>query len=255
MNAETDVTTTETFSSNIIVNSNRIHKVLRFSFSDVNDNPPVFVYPNSNEIRHVLFSGKSSRSGQFISEIVVRDDDIGNNSVVKLSLEKNEYFYIGPNNSLWLRNESILPGVYSVEVRARNWKLESVKRFEIQIFDRHAIKFKLFENFRSNLSRFSLLFIVVISLIATGTTIFLLIYYLWIRLHYSKNVEKRFYGSRLIVNDEEKSKESSPQMKNNCLTTIDHHDYAMIVKPKNVNFLQVLFFDGNRDEKMPSASD
>ncbi len=84
---------------------------------------------------------------------------------------------------------------------------------------------------RKNFSQFPLLIIIILSFLATGSTIFILIYYLWIRLHYPQNVQKRLYGSRLIVNDEEKSKQNSPQMKMNSLT---NHDYAVIVKQRKV---------------------
>jgi hypothetical protein len=83
-------------------------------------------------------------------------------------------------------------------------------------------------------SRFSLLIIIILSFLATGSTIFILIYYLWIRLHYPQNVQKRLYGSRLIVNDEDKSKQNSPQSKTNILPSIHNHDYAVIVKQRKV---------------------
>ena len=90
---------------------------------------------------------------------------------------------------------------------------------------------------RRTFSQFSLLIIIILSFLATGSTIFILIYYLWIRLHYPQNVQKRLYGSRLIVNDEDKSKENSPQTKMNILSTNHNHDYAVIVKQRNVCFI------------------
>jgi len=92
---------------------------------------------------------------------------------------------------------------------------------------------------RQTFSRFSVLTIIVVSFIATGSTIFLLIYYLWMRLHYTKNVQKRLYGSRLIVNDEDKSKQNSPQSKMNILSTNHNHDYAVIVKQRKVCYCDV----------------
>ncbi|CAF4421393.1 unnamed protein product, partial [Adineta steineri] len=81
---------------------------------DINDNPPIFIWPNSNEIRHILSDDHSQRidinnpSSQFITDIIIRDNDIGNNSLIQLLSSNNEHFYIGFNNSLWLKNSSIL---------------------------------------------------------------------------------------------------------------------------------------------------
>ena len=173
-------------------------------------------------------------SAQFITDIVVRDDDIGNNSLIQLRLSKDDLFYIGSNHSLWLRNASIPPGTYDIEIQAKNFQLETKKFFHVLIFDRHSFRLNIFENMTGKFSRFSLWLIVSISFVATGSTIFLLVYYLWIRLHYAENVQKRLYGSRLIVNDEDKSKQNSPQTKSSVLSTIHNHDYAVIVKPRKV---------------------
>ncbi|CAF4223926.1 unnamed protein product, partial [Rotaria magnacalcarata] len=73
---------------------------------DVNDNYPVFIWPDSNEIRHILSDDHSQRIdsnnplSQFLTDIVVQDDDIGNNSLIQLIISKNDLFYIGSNNSL-----------------------------------------------------------------------------------------------------------------------------------------------------------
>jgi hypothetical protein len=90
---------------------------------------------------------------------------------------------------------------------------------------------------RRTFSKFSLLIIIILSFLATGSTIFILIYYLWIRLHYPQNVQKHLYGSRLIVNDEDKSKENSPQTKMNIL----NHDYAVIIKQRNVSISKKIY--------------
>ena len=68
-------------------------------------------------------------SSQFLTDIVVRDDDIGNNSLIQLIISNNDLFYIGSNNSLWLRNSSILPGTYDIEIEAKNFDLITKKIF------------------------------------------------------------------------------------------------------------------------------
>ncbi|CAF1616000.1 unnamed protein product, partial [Adineta ricciae] len=203
---------------------------------DVNDNYPVFIWPDSDEIRHILSVDHSQRTdpnnplAQFLTDIVVGDDDIGNNSAVQLSISNNDLFYIGSNNSLWLYNSSISPGTYDIEIVAKNLDLVTKKMFHVVIYNRNPFQLNILSNMRQTFSRFSLLIIIVLSFIATGSTIFLLIYYLWMRLQYNQNVKKHLYGSRLIVNDEDKSKESSPQTKLNILST--NHDYAVIVKQR-----------------------
>lgn len=197
----------------------------------------MFIWPDSNEIRHLLSADHSQRTdpnhpaAQFVTDVVVRDDDIGNNSLIQLRLSNDDLFYIGSNHSLWLRNASTPPGTYHIEIQAKNLQLETKKFYQVLIYDRHTLKLNLFQNMTGTFSRFSLLIIVIISFLATGGTIVMLIYYLWKRVQYSDNVQKRLYGSRLIVNDEEKSKQNSPQMKINTLPTIHNHDYAVIVKP------------------------
>jgi hypothetical protein len=207
---------------------------------DINDNYPIFLWPDSDEIRHILSGDHSQRtdplnpSSQFLTDIVVRDDDIGNNSLIQLTISNTDLFYIGSNNSLWLRNSSILPGTYDIEIDAKNFDLITKKSFHVVIYDRNPFKLSLLNNMRRTFSRFSLLIIIILSFLATGSTIFILIYYLSIRLHYTQNVQKRLYGSRLIVNDEEKSKQNSPQTKINVLSNNHNHDYAVIGKQRKV---------------------
>lgn len=208
---------------------------------DINDNPPIFLWPDSEEIRHILSGDHSHRtdslhpSAQFLTDIVVRDYDIGNNSFIQLSIPQSELFYIGSNHSLWLKNTSILSGTYEIEIEARNWDLITRKHYHILIYERNPFKLNLLHNMRRTFSQFSLLTIIILSFLATGSTIFLLIYFLGIRLHYPSNVPKHLYGSRLIVNDEDKSKENSPQTKpNNNLPSNQHHDYAVILKQRKV---------------------
>ena len=133
-----------------------------------------------------------------------------------------------------MSNTSIPPGTYDIEIEARNLDLITKKQYHIVIYDRHPLKLNIFHNMRRTLSQFSLLSIIILSFLATGSTIFILIYYLWIRLHYPQNVQKHLYGSRLIVNDDEKSKQNSPQTKINS----QNHDYAVIVKQRKVCFNQ-----------------
>lgn len=213
---------------------------MRNSRRDVNDNSPIFLLPDSDEIRHILSGDHSQHtdplypSAQFLTEIVVKDDDIGNNSLIQLIIPHNSLFYIGSNHSLWLKNTSILPGTYQVEIEARNWDLITRKQYQILIFERNPFKLNIFHNMRRTFSQFSLLTIVILSFLATGSTIFILIYYLWMRLHDPSNVPKHLYGSRLIVNDEEKSKENSPQTKSNSFSSSQQHDYAVILKQRKV---------------------
>ncbi|UJR36927.1 hypothetical protein I4U23_029639 [Adineta vaga] len=210
--------------------------LVMIKIQDINDNYPVFIWPDSDEIPHFLSVDHSQRTdpnnplAQFLTDIVVRDNDIGNNSIIQLSISNNELFYIGSNNSLWLYNSSILPGTYDIEIVAKNLELLTKKTFHIVIYNRNPFSPSILSNMRQTFSRFSLLIIIVLSFVATGSTIFLLIYYLWMRLQYNQNVKKHLYGSRLIVNDEDKSKESSPQTKLNILST--NHDYAVIVKQR-----------------------
>ncbi|CAF2717221.1 unnamed protein product [Rotaria sp. Silwood2] len=205
---------------------------------DVNDNYPIFIWPDSDEIRHVLSDDHSQRIdsnnplSQFLTDIVVQDNDIENNSLIQLIISNNDLFYIGSNNSLWLRNSSILPGTYDIEIEAKNIDLITKKFLHIVIYDRSPFKLNLFNNMRQTFSRFSLLIIIILSFLATGSTICILIYYLWIRLHYTSDVQKHLYGSRLIVNDEDKSKQNSPQTKMNILSTNHNHDYAVINKQR-----------------------
>jgi len=213
---------------------------MSFYSRDMNDNYPVFLWPDSDEIRHILSGDHSHRIdplhpfAQFLTDIVVRDDDIGDNSLIQLIIPNNELFYIGSNHTLWLSNSSILPGTYDIEIEARNLDLITKKQYHIIIYDRNPFKLNIFHNMRRTFSQFSLLSIIILSFLATGSTIFILIYYLWIRLHYPQNVQKHLYGSRLIVNDEDKSKQNSPQTKLNN----QNHDYAVIVKQRKVCFNQ-----------------
>lgn len=210
-------------------------------YRDVNDNRPIFIWPDSDEIRHVLSDDHSQRidsfnpSSQFLTDIIVQDNDIGNNSFVQLAVLNNELFYIGSNNSLWLRNSSILPGTYDIEIEAKNLDLTTKKILHVIIYERNPFKLNLLNNMHRTFSRFSLITIIILSFLATASTIFILIYYLSIRLNYTSDVQKRLYGSRLIVNDEEKSKQNSPQTKTNSLSITSHnHDYAVIHKQRKV---------------------
>ncbi|CAF5112039.1 unnamed protein product [Rotaria sp. Silwood1] len=79
--------------------------------------------------------------------------------------------------------------------------------------------------------KFSILIIIIlIFFIIMSFIIFFIIYYICIR----KNVEKKLYGSRLIVNDEDKSKQNSPQTKSTTviLPSIHSNDYTIITKQR-----------------------
>ena len=54
-----------------------------------------------------------------------------------------------------------------------------------------------------------------------------------------KNARKRLYGSQLIVNDEEKSKQNSPRMKTSSsviLPSIHSNNYTVIAKQRKVSY-------------------
>jgi flagellar basal body-associated protein FliL len=82
------------------------------------------------------------------------------------------------------------------------------------------------------LKKFPILIIIILIFLTISLICFLIIYYLCLR----KNVEKRLYGSRLIVNDEDKSKQNSPQTKitTGILPTNQKNDYAVITKQRKV---------------------
>ncbi len=203
-------------------------------FRDINDNPPVFLWPDSNEIRHILSDDHSQRidsanpSAQFITDIIIQDIDLGNNSFVKLTNSNTALFYIGINNSLWLRNGSVLPGTYDLELQAKNHQYKTKKRLQVIIYQRNPLGLNLFHHMSKNVGRISMLIMIVILTL----TMSLLIYYLCLR----KNVEKHLYGSRLIVNDEDKSKENSPQSKltTGMLPINNQNNFAVITKQRKV---------------------
>ncbi|UJR09245.1 hypothetical protein I4U23_013491 [Adineta vaga] len=204
---------------------------------DVNDNPPIFIWPNSNEIRHILTDDHSQRidhqnpSSQFITDIIIHDNDLGNNSYVELSIVDNNLFYIGLNNSLWLRNSSMSPGSYNVELKAKNYHLGTKQMLHIIIYEHNPLGFYLFNNMRKTLRRFPFLFIILIIVITISLISFIVTYYLCMK----KNAHKRLYGSRLIVNDEEKFKPNSPQIKTTSsvvLPSIHSNNYTIIAKQR-----------------------
>ena len=207
-----------------------------FSFSfhrDVNDNPPIFIQPKSNDLYHTLSNepiDANNPLAQFITNIVVHDNDLGNNSFIELTLSNNELFYIGFNNSLWLKNSSILPGIYTIEFQAKNFEFITKKTLNIIINEQDLLGL----NFFNNPSRILRKFPIVIILILTFVITIFIIYYLCIR----KNVEKRLYSSRLIVNDDDKSKQNSPQTKSTSviLPSIHSNDYAVITKQSKVSY-------------------
>ncbi|CAF1305545.1 unnamed protein product [Adineta steineri] len=205
---------------------------------DINDNPPIFIWPNSNEIRHILSDDHSQRidinnpSSQFITDIIIRDNDIGNNSLIQLLSSNNEHFYIGFNNSLWLKNSSILPGTYTIELLAKNFQYETKKYLHIIIYQNNPLGLYLFNNMGKTLRKFPILFIFIFIFITLCLLCFLIIYYLCIK----KNVQKKLYGSRLIVNDDYKSKQNSPQTKTTTATvilpSIHSNNYTVIAKQR-----------------------
>ena len=164
---------------------------------DINDNPPRFVWPKGDEFRHVL-----TDESPLVTEIVISDEDVGNNSIYQLSLTTDELFYIGANSSLYLRNASTAPGVYPLEFRVKNGRYETRKSLRVILLPASELSFgatfwKNLDNFIPSLSQ---LLIVLLTSFAVLSLVFLLIYYRCLR----SNVRQRLYGSRLIVNDEEK---------------------------------------------------
>ncbi|CAF3462335.1 unnamed protein product [Rotaria sp. Silwood1] len=211
--------------------------IVTIKILDINDNPPVFIWPETNEIQHILSDDHSEHIdinnplAQFITDIIIRDDDLGNNSLINLTISNNEFFYIDLNNSLWLKNSSILPGLYKIELQAKNFEFETKKFLHIIINERNLLRLNLFNNMSKTFKKFSILIIIIlIFFIIMSFIIFFIIYYLCIR----KNVEKKLYGSRLIVNDEDKSKQNSPQTKSTTviLPSIHSNDYTIITKQR-----------------------
>ena len=194
-----------------------------FLFRDINDNPPIFVWPNSDEIVHLLASKSSSDYGQaqFVSEIVIRDDDLANHSDYQLDLIDNELFYLGTNNSLWLKNNSALPGVYQIEFQLRNLQYNQQKLLRIRLEPANSFSRTMSKYFHQLFSNGSFVSIWILITCGFLASCFLLIYF---QCFHRSNEQKDFYGSRLIVNDEEKS----PQKKTNA-------DYATIVKQNKVS--------------------
>jgi len=80
---------------------------------------------------------------------------------------------------------------------------------------------------------FPILIIIILIFLIISLMSFFIIYYFCLR----KNVEKRLYGSRLIVNDEDKSKQNSPQTKiiTGILPINQKNDYAVITKQRKVS--------------------
>ncbi|CAF2030949.1 unnamed protein product [Rotaria magnacalcarata] len=213
--------------------------IVTIKILDVNDNPPIFIWPESDEIQHILSHDHSERidinnpNAQFITDITMYDDDIGNNSLIDLTIsDNNELFYVGPNNSLWLRNSSIQPGIFYIELQAKNFEFETKKFLQIIINEENSLKLNLFNNMNKNFHRFSMIITTIVTFFIMSFTIFLIIYYFCIR----KNVEKKLYGSRLIVNDEDKSKQNSPQTKSTTVILPSSHnsDYTIITKQRKV---------------------
>jgi hypothetical protein len=208
--------------------------ISEFLLRDINDNPPVFIWPDSTEIHHILSDDHSQRidstnpSYQFITDIIIQDNDLGNNSLIKLTNSAPELFYIGINNSLWLRNTSILPGTYELELQAKNYQYQTKKNLHIIIYQYNPLGLNLFNQMSKTIGRIPMLIMMIILIL----TMSLLIYYLCLR----KNVEKQLYGSRLIVNDEDKSKENSPQTKltTGILPINNKNEFAVITKQRKV---------------------
>lgn len=204
-----------------------------YFYRDINDNPPVFVSPESDEIEHILSDNHSRRmdtnhpNAQFITDINIMDNDLGNNSLINLTISNSEYFYIGSNNSLWLKNSSMLPGVYAIEIIAKNHQYETRKILHIIINENSSLRLNLFSNINKTVRKFSMIITIILGFFIMSFTIFLIIYYSCIR----KSVEKKLYGSRLIVNDEDKSKQNSPQTK----PTLPEKDYTLMTKQKKVS--------------------
>ena len=198
----------------------------------------MFIWPEVEEIRHVLSDDHSQRldpdrpSGQFIGDILVRDDDLGNNSLHQLTLNDDQWFYIGANASLWLRNSSMSPGVYQVELQVTNFPYETRKSLRIVIIERHSLGLSLWKNLRQTFSHLPVFLVILLACFASLSLLFLLAYYLCVR----GNVQKRLYGSRLIVNDEDKSKQNSPQTKTSALIlpASANQNYASISKQRKV---------------------
>jgi hypothetical protein len=88
------------------------------------------------------------------------------------------------------------------------------------------------------LRKFPILITIILIFLTISLISFLIIYYLCVKT----NVEKRLYGSRLIVNDEDKSKQNSPQTKTTTtvvLPSIHSNNYTVITKQRKVSCANV----------------
>jgi hypothetical protein len=131
---------------------------------------------------------------------------------LSLSNTANDLFFIDTNSSLWLRNTSVLPGIYDIEFIVRNHPFETRKTLRILLTERRSFGWSLWwKNVRPIFTRLSRLFVILVLICLTSLSItFVLIY----TCCWRSNVRQRLYGSRLIVNDEDKSKQNSPQTTN-----------------------------------------
>jgi len=202
---------------------------------DINDNPPVFVSPETNEIRHVLSNDHSKRvdpsnpSFQFITEIKIDDRDLDNNSLVILTISNSELFSIGLNNSLWLKNSSITPGTYEIELQAKNHRFLTKKRLQILIYKYNPLSLNLFNNMSKTLRKTPTVLILILIFLLISFFSLIIIYYTYC---WKKTVKQNLYGSRLIVNDEEKC--SQKKILHGVLPSNEKNDYAVWTKQRKV---------------------
>ena len=112
--------------------------------------------------------------------------------------------------------------MYDIELKATNDELETRKQLHVLIYQRSPLGLNLLKNMGQKLSSLPVLIIIVLTCFACASIVFLTVYYLCVR----RTVQKRLYGSRLIVNDEDKSKQNSPQSKLSSSTP--HHDYGVL---------------------------
>lgn len=143
-----------------------------------------------------------SPTPQFIGVIAVRDDDLSNNSIAEFSLSENEIFFVDKNGSLWLRNGTTSNGIYSIELKIRNGQFEEKKTIRIRLEEKDRLDRIFMKFFHRSTENVWLIVVFFLTLSGSICSCLTLIYFQCFR---STRERKDVYGSRLIVNDEEKS--------------------------------------------------
>lgn len=136
-----------------------------------------------------------------------------------------------------MKNSSIYPGTYQIELEAKNDQYIIRKNLQIIIYQRNPYGLNLLNNMSRRLKNSPILIIIIFLILLICLICSIILYYICLR----KNVEKKLYGSRLIVNDEDKSKQNSPQTKltTGILPIDSKNDYAVITKQRKVSSINM----------------